>query len=174
MKRIIGIDPGKNGGIVALERGFVIFKSVMPLDKEEFSAAGFSDILEELARNNGSETWIYLDRVGAYAMSQSSAFTFGQIYGKIELLCAMSLIPVVYIDPPKWSKEIHAGIDRRLKPKEKSLLALQQLFPKEDMRATPRAKKPHDGLVDALLIAEYGRREQDGLITNKVEKELGL
>jgi hypothetical protein len=38
-------------------------------------------------------------------------------------------------------------------------MALNRLFPKEDFRATPKSRTPHEGLMDAALMAEFGRRE---------------
>ena len=33
------------------------------------------------------------------------------------------------------------------------------LFPDVSLLATPRCKKPHDGMAEALLMAEYARRK---------------
>ena len=40
--------------------------------------------------------------------------------------------------------------------KATSLNAARRIFPGETFLATPRSKKPHDGLVDAALIAYVG------------------
>ncbi len=48
--------------------------------------------------------------------------------------------------------------------KTKSILAASRLFPRVDLRRTARSKVAHDGLTDALLIAEFGRRLRTGKI----------
>jgi len=37
------------------------------------------------------------------------------------------------------------------------LLKARQLWPDETWLASPRCTKPHDGMIDAALIAEYAR-----------------
>ena len=44
------------------------------------------------------------------------------------------------------------------KTKDLSRQKAKQLFPKEDFRRTPKCKKAHDGMCDALCLAEYIRR----------------
>ena len=52
---------------------------------------------------------------------------------------------------------MHKGIASKMKAKEKSKLAYRRLFPALDLKKTDGCKVPHDGFIDALLIAEYGR-----------------
>ncbi len=42
--------------------------------------------------------------------------------------------------------------------KAMSLVAAQRIFPNESFLATERSSVPHDGLVDAALICEFGKR----------------
>jgi len=42
--------------------------------------------------------------------------------------------------------------------KQMSYLVCSRLWSCYDWKATPRCKKPHDGLTDAAMLAEYGRR----------------
>jgi hypothetical protein len=42
--------------------------------------------------------------------------------------------------------------------KPRALEVASRTWPEEDWLATPRSSKPHEGLIDAALIAEYGRR----------------
>jgi hypothetical protein len=55
---------------------------------------------------------------------------------------------------PKITKQGLASTET----KAMSLLAAKRLFPNEDLRATERCAKAHDGKVDALLLAEFCRR----------------
>ena len=42
--------------------------------------------------------------------------------------------------------------------KARNIKAAMMLFPDQALLATERSRKPHDGLADALLIAEYCMR----------------
>jgi hypothetical protein len=42
--------------------------------------------------------------------------------------------------------------------KAMALMAVKRLFPNQKLTFGERATVPHDGLVDALLMAEYSRR----------------
>lgn len=50
-----------------------------------------------------------------------------------------------------------------------SIKKAQELFPDVSLLASDRCKRPHDGLADALLIAEYGRRRLVGGQANSSE-----
>ena len=45
--------------------------------------------------------------------------------------------------------------------KNTSIDLCKRLFPDINLLATPRSRKPHDGMAEALLIAEYGRRHYE-------------
>ena len=46
--------------------------------------------------------------------------------------------------------------------KNTSIEVCKRLFPGVNLKATDRCKKDHDGMAEALLIAEYGRRHYNG------------
>ena len=63
-------------------------------------------------------------------------------------------IPYQLIPPQTWKKEFSLN-----KSKEKSIDVCKRLFPGVKLLATPRCKKEHDGMAEALLMAEYARRK---------------
>lgn len=73
---------------------------------------------------------------------------------------------VVLVPPVTWCTKMHAGIDGKLHPKDKSRVYLAQHFPDLYQKGSPiwpgRTKHPHEGMMDALMIAEYGRLKQSG------------
>jgi hypothetical protein len=152
----MGIDPGQNGGIVTIDHTRkIISKYVMPVKNEDLDSEEVADILAE---GFSLGCHVFLERVKAYGMNPGASFTFGRYFGKTELLVKLSKLPVTYIEPAKWTKEIHQGIDANIKAKAKSGIAFERLYPGTDFRTSEKCKKPHDGLIDALLIAEYGLR----------------
>lgn len=83
----------------------------------------------------------------------TSMFHFGKSAGYIEgVLCALR-IPFTLVTPQKWKKEFELHSD-----KTESIKVCQKLFEGVNLLPTPRCKKPSDGMAEALLIAEYGRR----------------
>jgi hypothetical protein len=67
-------------------------------------------------------------------------------------------VPVVDVRPQEWMKKLHDGQNAKLPPKERNLITFSKLFPGINAKRTERCKGPDLGLVDAALIAEYGRR----------------
>ncbi len=60
-----------------------------------------------------------------------------------------------------WMKLIHGDLGGS-DPKIKSILIARRLFPQTSLRRTPKSRVDDDGIADALLIAEYGRRTFTG------------
>ena len=150
----LGIDPGLTGGLAWLQRGELIETSVMPTE-DKFINLRVLDI--KLKRYDIDHA--FLEKVHAMpGQGVSSMFKFGRVYGAIEALLVANCIPYTLIPPQRWTKSIHAGLDHLCDDsKEKSRLAASMLFPQYDFRKSDRAKNPHMGMVDAALIAEYGR-----------------
>jgi len=159
---LVGIDPGLQGGVVSIDMdGQIIYKWTMPIieggkGKKEIDLVALREIFDEIKEAK----MVYIEKVGAMPkQGVSSMFKFGKVFGYLEAMLAAFQIPYIMVTPQQWSKEIHFGLSRDLKPKERSLVVLNRMYPKVDLRVTERSKKPHDGLLDALLIAEYGRRK---------------
>jgi hypothetical protein len=152
LKIYIGIDVGANGGYCIMNSDGVILTSAVLGDLEIF--------MKEM---QGCCTQAYhavFERVHAMpGQGVSSMFTFGHNVGMIEGILKAYGVPYSKVTPQSWQKEIHVGIDKKLDPKERSRRAAAQLFPHSDFRKSERCKKAHDGIVDAVLIAEYARRK---------------
>jgi len=87
-----------------------------------------------------------------------SMFNYGHHCGQLEGLLIALRIPYTLVSSPTWAKVIHQGT-KAADAKSRTLVAIRRLFPRQ--RLTPlesRGIKPHTGIVDALAIAEYGRR----------------
>lgn len=144
--KIMGIDPGKNGGICILDQnGEVLTLIKMP--------ATPSDLYSFLTEHSDCNACI-LEKVGGMPGNGGSAmFNFGKGYGWLEMALIACKIKTVTVTPQKWQKHYQLGSSsscthtewkNRLKAKA------QQLFPSLGKKIT---------LVtcDAMLIAEYGR-----------------
>ena len=143
----IGIDPGKNGGIAFI-------------GKQNYSIIPYSDekLLYTCKTVKNSNVICYLEQVHAMPkQGVSSTFNFGVNYGFIQGVLKAYGIPYELVTPQKWKKEFSCTSD-----KNTSIEVCKRLFPNVNLKATDRCKKDHDGIAEALLIAEYGRRHYNG------------
>jgi len=154
---IVGIDPGKDGGVAVLDRsGDVLQLSRMPLNSEKEIDACALTLFGET-----HEAFCYIERAFCMPMqSTTSTFTCGIGYGKLIAAIELKGIPYDEIRAQKWKK--YFGLLK--KEKIASVELATSIFPKiKHMLYTPRGRML-DGLAEALLIAEYGRRVLVGAI----------
>lgn len=161
---ILGIDPGKEGALCFMDGKDINIMS-MPLIADE---ADPSILIEVLMEKKPSICYLEKAQVmparreGKMVMTGTKGmFTYGVSYGIIRGVVATLKIPLVLVSPSIWTKDLHLGCDGKT-AKERSLQAVKRLFPHINL-LPPRCRKPHDGWVDALLIAEYGRRKNNGV-----------
>lgn len=164
---IIGIDPGKDGAWCLMNvHGHVVWREKLP------DLWAFCDTLEECKKEAPIHVWLEKAQVMAMAGKAKpgavSSFSYGQGYGKLEGALIALRIPHTVIQPSVWTRVMHAGANCKEKgrkgAKKRSYEVAQRLYPSENFRATERSKKPHDGIIDSLLIGEYGRRQLYGSI----------
>lgn len=154
-KTFIGIDPGKKGAIVILNgEDFHYFK--MPLDKN--NDVDFHRVLEIL--NWHDDAFVTLERAVAFGMGVTSAFNYGRDFKTIQIVIDFMDMKSILVMPKQWTDVMLKGIKRTEDKKLNNSKAAKKLFPKI-FKQLPRNRngKLLDGVVDALLIAEYGRRK---------------
>jgi len=151
----VGIDPGREGGIVALNKnGEPILKEIMPKDPLQLH-----DMLKDF-KDLREPTLIFLEEAHPRPGNGiKSTFSFGYHNGQLDVCLRFLGIPYELVSPHVWAKSMHAGC-RGETTKQKSQQAVERLFPGISLpRSTARALKMHEGVMEALLIAEYGRRK---------------
>lgn len=167
---VLGIDVGITGGLVTLnmERE-ILFKSVMPIFSVNKGGKNKTMIdIPELKDNlihavSFGKTICYLEKVASMpGQGVVSVFGFGHTAGILEGLLVGLNIPYKLVPPQTWCKVMHSGIDKSIDAKKRSQIVLKREFPNLDLRATDRCLNPHLGMMDALLIAEYGRCDLGG------------
>ncbi len=139
---IIGIDPGKNGGIA-----FFFEDGPLGCPMPE-TLADLSDLIRcGLFKRNPA--FAYIEKVhSSPQMGVKSAFTFGQGYGALLAVLTCLQVPFEQVTPQRWQKALSC-----LSKGDKNVTKrrAQELF--------PHLKITHS-TADALLIAEYGRRSR--------------
>lgn len=174
MKYFMGIDPGQSGGIACItEERELVFAVKMPSNER--------DIYKEI---QGKIYFCLIEKVHAMPkQGVSSTFKFGMGYGGLRMALIGNEVPFDEVTPQKWQKGL--SIPKRI-PHDKTMLVkitkgknkgkmrekkyggetdsqwknrlkskAQQLFP--SFRVTLET-------ADALLIAEYCRMRQAGLL----------
>lgn len=164
MVNILGIDPGLTGGMAIVdEHGAFISATVMPRGEKFIDLPALHSYFAALVTEQYK---VYLENVHSMpSQGVASSFKFGRVFGAIEgMLCSLGF-NYTLITPQKWQKTVHLPEDRERipNPKDRALASYTRLFPNVDLRASDRCKIPHKGLVDALLIAEAGRRMEKEL-----------
>jgi len=176
----IGIDPGLKGAIASLdESGHIILKCEMPVIGNITDLSKVASILQQ-ERDKDLDIFVCLEENHARTnrtLKSITTFLRGN-YGLEGLLAGLA-IPYIMAKPQIWQKPFHAGMSCPLNAnrfsdekisKQKSLIAAQRLFPGETFQSDSRSGifhdqnvKPHDGIVDALLMAEFARQRHWGI-----------
>ena len=161
----IGIDPGLQGGIATIRESGEITTLVMPTAK-----SGKKRILDN-AMLAGTFSLSNILDIKCYAILEqqqpmpkqgvTSMFSIGYGFGALKQCLVDFSIPHEVVRAQVWQKEF--GISgRKGNTKAQALQICQSLFPDLNLLATERSKKPHEGVVDAVLVAEFARRRYGG------------
>lgn len=142
----IGIDPGKSGAMAVID-GVGNIIALTPFDMEEYRR-----VLTNLPL--GDNAICCLEKVGAMPnQGVSSTFSFGENYGFIQGMLFAFYIPYQLVTPRKWKSAFSLNAE-----KADSIRVCKQLFPSANLKRTDRCKTDHDGMAEALLMAEYAKR----------------
>lgn len=158
MKTYIGIDPGLSGAISIIYPDGHVERAPMPVIGKVLDVPTLKHII-----NRPDATVVFEDLGVIFGTSKATAFSMGYQIGIIEALCVGAGLPYHKVKAKAWQKQMFQGVPELTKSgkrdtKGMALVACQRIFPGEKLTFGNRAVKPHDGLVDSLLIAEYGRR----------------
>lgn len=145
----IGIDPGKNGGIAAIENGVVKVASL-----SEHTLLEMKNFPAMFGHKDDKRMLCCLEQVHAMPkQGVTSTFSFGENFGYIKGVLEAYGIPYQEIPPQRWKKEFGLNSD-----KKRSIEVCKRLFPYVDLKP-PLGRVDHDGMAEALLMAEYARRK---------------
>jgi len=158
--RVLGIDPGKFGGLAIVEDGHLKYVGPMPLTKEMVLD---SVKLREIILNHNPDV-VFIEK--AQAMPRQgvvSMFNYGKGYGFLLGFLDALMYEVKTVTPRTWQGFFYKRVPVQGKtPKERALCMANKLYTGFTWLKSSRSKKPHDGMVDAALIATYGQLLMDG------------
>lgn len=154
----MGIDPGKAGAVVIIGQNDILIEPMPSSLRDlwqifEGRSLGFKALLEKVSSSP--------------QMGVVSSFTFGRGYGNLEMALTASGIPYEEVTPIVWQRGLHVP-PRKTKRgetprqfKDRLRKKAQQLFPDLYIWDT-WTKTDQLKVCDALLIAEYLRRREEG------------
>lgn len=151
--KIIGIDPGKSGGIC------LIHNNEIRASKCPDTTQGMSDLFSEMVLDSPTTSFkVVIEKVWARPTDgRVSVFTFAQNYGRWEGIIASHGVEAEYVIPVTWMK--HFTVPRGLRKQERKNhikhLSKELLFKHQYV---PRMWKgvPTLATADAIMIAKYG------------------
>ena len=159
---IVGIDPGISGAVafIKLPSGVVeIYDTTVAeikkgkTKKNEYLPYQMAKLLNFC---RVGEFFLFIEKVHSMpGQGVASMFNFGRGFGLWEGIAAGLGLPINYVTPQAWKKEVmtFAG------DKDQARIRAQELFPE---CSSLLSRKRDIGRADALLIAEYGRRVMKG------------
>ena len=164
---VVGVDPGLKGALCVLPSQVPLWPSgtfLTPMPTTSGKRPDYDlSAIESFLKNTVSEglSRLYVERSQPLPPTMGGSlanFHRGRSLALWETLCHCLRIPVEFVPPQAWQREMLAGCSGD-DTKARALQAAQRLFPGLDLSRTPKCKKSDEGFVDALLIAEFGRRK---------------
>ena len=156
---VMGIDPGLDGAVAWILPDQVEVRVTPTIaagkaGRREFDTTGMFELLTRYPIDLA-----VIEAVGPMPkQGVTSTFRFGVGYGLWLGLLAALKIPHVAVTPQLWKKVVLAGT---AKDKAAAVQFASRRFPHVSLLPSSRSKVPHDGLADALALAEYARRLLD-------------
>lgn len=165
MRTIIGIDPPDAMAFLGMDRRIIALVRIPSITVGKTRQVD-APKCHQILKPNSSEAIVYIEDYIAFPGQDVRATA--TTVGDQRFLCGMLAglqIPYVLVKPavwrravcsplPKLDKDLSSYMKRKLR-KEHSLAVAKQLFPRADL-----GKDDH--MAEALLIAEYGRRKEQG------------
>lgn len=175
---VIGIDPGKKGAFAVLDlvEGILEVRPMPVLaggkkSRDEYDIRAITEYLKGYRRDcclvtvERSQPLSMIPpkaRLGVDAFKPGSIAQFNRgVQRGFEWLLTALEIPFQLVPARTWMKIMHTGTPGA-DTKQRSVIAAQRLFPGVDLRRTPLCRKDDDGIAEAILLAEYGRRGYAG------------
>lgn len=155
---IMALDPGLRGGIAILnEEGKPVFTSEMPIINIGDKGQKIMDVKSiQIIIQDHLPEYCFLEKVHSMpGQGVVSTFSFGMGYGMVMSAIILNAKHLELIYPQHWQRHVLDPIPKweTMTPKVRAKNKFTQLWP--DLAAMDMK---HDGIIDALLLAEYGRR----------------
>jgi crossover junction endodeoxyribonuclease RuvC len=159
---VVGIDPGLRGGLACvLLSGEVVMAETMPVfgskprTVDGITLARWVGEVHDLL--GGGEIALAVVEKAQYHPGQQGRFEYGVGYGTILGVLIALGVPIDLASPAKWQNAILGRRPKGSDPKAAALAYAARRFPGVAL-VPPGCRTPHDGIGDALCLAEFARR----------------
>jgi hypothetical protein len=157
----LGIDPGAKGGLALLSEADGLLIEPIPTNDDGIDLKELARLIRDFSKDTRVA---YLEELNAFpGMNIAGVKTLWRGIGVLHGMLIANGVETFIVRPQEWMKVMHKGLEGK-DTKVKSHLAAKRIFPNVDFLATERSKVPHEGMVEAALIAEFGRRKTMGAI----------
>jgi Holliday junction resolvasome RuvABC endonuclease subunit len=150
MRTIVGIDPGMNGGFAVLVDDVPTHVRVMPTREDVIDVRTLAEWLHVVRPDLVVIEACFVRPLEGMRHAARVASNWGRAIAAAEV----HRIPVRVVSAQEWQRGVGANVGEG-DSKARALRICLETFP-HTVLTVPRARKPHDGIVDALLIAHYG------------------
>ena len=159
----IGVDPGKAGGLSILISSWSdrtlssVYVHPMPMAGDLVDSRLFCRLItDKLSDFRSDEAYAYVEKVSSMpGQGVRSMFSFGRSYGIVLGVLGAIGIPTNLVTPSAWKKVVLEGTD---KSKKAAIEYCRRVYPDVNL-VLDGCRVPHDGMADALAIADYGLRK---------------
>lgn len=182
---IVGIDPGLDGGVALFDLRSKSWKYyTIPIRTEQIRKTKTE---RELKKDPSSKTklvnrrYVDYDRLHTFitkikpfilrmsvekpghlvgkissVVQQSTAYINGTTFG----ICKGIFKQTEAVHPKTWQNYLYKpfNLKHMSDTKSKAKYVITRLYPSENFFGSERARTPHEGIIDAVLIAEYTRQ----------------
>lgn len=161
----IGIDNGVSGGLAAISdhpQDSIIGAMPMPTIKarkgNEVNVRAVLLWLTEITGGNLSDATYIIEEPGG-SKSANAARSMAGSFHSVRGLLETKFLRWERITPQSWQRNLIPGA-KAGETKARALELASRLWPRETWLASEKCRTPHDGMIDAALIAEYARRKE--------------
>jgi len=163
----VGIDPGKTGAAVALDKRGIPVDWIAADHRDEGYASGglywpnrMGDWLRAVNETRGGIVLAVLEKQQCRPMEgRSSILTTGRGQGLWEGALAALGIPFVLVPPGTWTRAIFGSMPKGTDRKARAVATSLSQLPGLEL-TWGRRRKPHDGLADAGCLALYAIKQR--------------
>lgn len=182
---IVGVDPGVSGAIVQLGEGESYSFWPMPTERDNKSGRdrysitrirNLFEAIDDQADRDDERLVVFVERAAPFPHGEMGGalanFHRGVSFGLFAGILAALRIEHELVAPQTWQREMLRDVEDKGDTKARALAAVTKLMPRLDvskLRSSPRGTKAHSGLVDALLLALFGRWRMLGSIRSLTE-----
>ena len=153
---IVGIDNGLDGGLAAISshKGELIDRIKMPTKKVGNKREVDSYNVYRWLCDLHSPYVLAVEEPLAHAKSSQAVRSMALSFGKLAGMAESRVQKFERVPVRAWQKAMLGKVPRG-ETKAYALAKASELCPDENWLASEKAKKPHDGIIDAYLIARH-------------------